>query len=558
VWVQQVSLENCIGDFEPRVDTLTTQVENRIFAGNIAGLFRGKKRMVVQRLMDGYNFNEIARENKLKQSEVYKIKEQLKMDLSFLRDGSQREVFVKNNFVALNQLLENIKVIVNRLTLAEYIKLYLYEYDQEAIEKNWQTTELQNVFESIWENNQKSCVLAPREHLKTYTIIAYLTKKLFTRTYPLDISYYHIKKELAFEKFRKIQRTIEKNPILASGLEIDKAQYWSEDKIVLADGSTIEPLSYQSRVVGKHPHIIVIDDPIDKQVIYSDQQNQKAIDKFYMDIYPQISSDEKEKKILIIGTKQRKGDLYGDLPEDFKTFIFKAIDEDGNILCPELFSRERLAQIKKAIVAKHGEKYWLKEYMNVPFEAMGIVIKEAWIKYYYNIEDEIKAKLKIYQGWDLSVGKDVEKGDWTAGATIGILDDEKIDEKRIYVLDMFRARLDFGGRVGKVIEYGGIHKPLKIGIEDNVFQYDTVQEAKKKSLLPIIGVKSITNKIESFNTELAPYFENGKVFIRHDMKDLVNEILSLPVGEYDDQADALKIAIKTGLTAKGEPRIRRL
>jgi predicted phage terminase large subunit-like protein len=98
--------------------------------------------------------------------------------------------------------------------------------------------------------------------------------------------------------------------------------------------------------------------------------------------------------------------------------------------------------------------------------------------------------------------------------------------------------------------------PNSIGIEENAFQYDTVQTLQKKTLLPIKGVRAIKNKTESFQTELAPYFENGQIYIRDGLEGFITELLNLPVGEFDDQADALKIAIKTSLLKKLEPRVR--
>ncbi|NMB80752.1 MAG: hypothetical protein GYA14_02935, partial [Ignavibacteria bacterium] len=248
-------------------------------------------------------------------------------------------------------------------------------------------------------------------------------------------------------------------------------------------------------------------------------------------------------------------DLYSSLPSDFVKRVYKAIKPDGKPLSPELFTIEALEKIKSDISEKFGEKYWLKEYMNTPFNATGDIIKREWIQRVENYPTD----LDIYQGWDLSVGKDPEKGDWTCGATIGI---KKIDEKLfIYVLDMFRERLDFDSRLKAIVDQANIWKPLKICVEENVFQYDTVQTLQKQTNLPISGVKTIKNKIEKHTVDLAPHFENKKVFIRYDIDDsnkfdtLINELLSLPFGEHDDQADALVLAIKASAIDSDVPFI---
>lgn len=457
------------------------------------------------------------------------------------------EVLRQERGSELLEMFQGLPARAEELSLSQFSEFFISDYDVEARFKKWKTPIFKDTLGSIWDKHQKSCVLAPREHLKTSTVLEYIVKRLFTRKYPLEINYYHLTGGLAYEKFNKLTRTIRNNPILDYRLGIKESKSWSTSYIELKDGSIIQPLSYQQGVVGKHPHIIILDDVIDRTVIYSDDQNRKAIDKFYSDIYPMISKADPDKRIIIIGTAQRKDDLYHSLPADFHFKTFQAIVSESKkkVLSPELFTWDELMAIKRNISENRGEKYWLKEYMNVPFSQLGLVIKAEDIRYYATAPDG----LEIFQGWDLSVGRDLEKGDWTAGATIGI--DWNSDPVKIYILDVYRARIDFPERKKIIIEKGNDWKPQIIGVEDTAFQYDTVQEVKKSSLHPIEPVKPIRNKIESFQIELAPYFENHQVYVKEDMHDLVNELLSLPVGEYDDQADALKIAIKMA-RIKGE------
>lgn len=553
--VQQISLDNLIGDFEPRDNSFIHKVDESLTEQAYIDRFTGDKQKVVKGLLDGMNFHQISQDSNISQSKVYRIKRELQHDFAFLKDDHARKKFVGKHAKDIRLLYKHLQQTVAGLSLSEFTQLYLYDYDDEAIMKEWRTALFQDTLYHIWENNPFSCTLAPREHLKTYSVLAYLAKKIFVRPYPLEINYYHHNEEIAYEKFRKLQRTIENNPIMIDFLRIDRAKYWREDAMELYDGTIIRPLSYGSGVVGKHPHINVIDDPIDRKVIYSDVVNQKSIEKFYTDIYPQITKPEKDKKVIIIGTMQRKDDLYNKLPDNFKISVFKAINDDGSLLCPEMYTHETLMKVKADISKHHGEKFWLKEYMNVPFEAMGLIIKDEWIKTYHNIEPEMLNKMKIYQGWDLSVGRDIEKGDWTACATIGIYTDREGDQ-HIYILNIYRDRIDFGTRVRMVTNKFNDYKALLVGIEDVAFQYDTIQEVKNKTTIPVIGIKAIKNKVESFQAELAPYFENGKIYLREDMKDLRNELLSLPVGDHDDMADALKIAIKTSLQVPVQPGIR--
>lgn len=84
-----------------------------------------------------------------------------------------------------------------------------------------------------------------------------------------------------------------------------------------------------------------------------------------------------------------------------------------------------------------------------------------------------------------------------------------------------------------------------------------MQTLKTQTALPVFGIDTIKNKIESFQVELAPLFESGDIFLKTGMDELRQELLSLPRGSHDDMCDALKIAIKTATYAV-EPNIRLL
>ena len=472
------------------------------------------------------------------------------IDYQTLYNKENFESFLKTNPEFLSLMIPMVKESVRKMRLSQYVDIFINDWDQEATQKGWHSPRIQDVYEYIWNNNDKSMIKAPREHLKTTSLLEYLVKMLHTREFPIEINYYHHSVDMAIEKIRKMRRIIESNPLLFYSLGLDQALSKKEDLLILNDGSVLQPLSWKTGVVGKHPHVIAMDDVIDKTVIYSDEQNKKAIEKFYIDILPQITKMTKGKKIISIGTAQRKDDLYNALPGDFYRLTLQAIvdEEKKKTLAPDLYTWDDLMKMRESILSnpqEGGERFWLKEYMNIPFDRLGTIINSAQILYF----DDIPNNLGKYQGWDLSVGKDLEKADWTVGATIGIQRRED-GTIHIYILDIIRKRLKFADRLVAVNDQFGLWRPFNIGIESVAFSYDTIQTLMDSTLLPLVEVKAIKNKIESFQTELAPYFERLQVHIRANQpwtKDLVDELLGLPTGSYDDQADAIKIAIKTAL-----------
>jgi len=478
------------------------------------------------------------------------------MDYKIIYDEGFRQELFKANPDFIREYLPLLKQGISSMPLSKFAEIYVNAWDPEALQNGWHGVNLQDYYEEIWTNHPKSIIKAPRGHLKTTSVLEWVVKQLILRNYPLEVNYYHWSVDLAIEKLRKIRRIIEANPVLRYFLQIDEAQSLKQDLIVLKDGTMVQPLSWKTGVIGKHPHIIVLDDVISKDVIYSDELNKKAIEKYYLDINPMITKMTEDKKIIVIGTSQRKDDLYETLPADFHKIILQAIvDEDKKqTLAPDLYTYDDLMKMRDSILnnpLEGGERFWLKEYMNIPFDRLGTIVKKQDILYYTQDPFDFArtTKLVIFQGWDISVGKDLEKADWTAGATLGIqiLKDGTL---LTYLLEMFVARILFNDRLEAIKNMYNRWRefyPAAIGIESVSFQYDTIQELIRTTNLPIIEVKAIKNKIESFQTELGPYFERHKVYIHESMKGVETELLSLPTGSHDDQADALKIAIKTAL-----------
>jgi predicted phage terminase large subunit-like protein len=417
-----------------------------------------------------------------------------------------------------------------------FIEEEIYKYDDEAIKGNWKLGKLHQEWNELLQYKRIS-VKAPRDHLKTtFFSVAYpFLRVIFNQNDEIQI--FSKTDRLAVRILDKIKKLILKNPNFQylGGVGAD---FWSKTEIRCSNGATIYAQGFWSAIRGGHPKLIILDDVIDSQVIYSDEQNEKAKERLAGEILPMCEPDT---QIILVGTLQREDDIYSAV--DPKNWIIKSydaiIDEDKKItLFPEKWSWENLMKRKEEISALKGEKWFLKEYRNMPVKLLGEIIKKEWIQWY----DELPSELRIYTGWDLSVGKDLEKGDYTAAVTFGI------DKKgNIYVIRVFRDRIDFPTRLKKVVEFAKFDKPISIKIESNTFQADSVQVLKENTALNINGVKTTENKVKKFVEELAPLFENKKVFLKRgdEMHQVfADELCSLPRGKYDDMCDAFLIGLK--------------
>lgn len=444
--------------------------------------------------------------------------------------------------------LEELKEATYHFSLPALIEGEFYKFNEKAQRQNWKLGKLHDDWNEIWEKYQCIRIVAPRDHLKSFFWSEALALR-FAKEHPdCQIQIYRKTDKLGIQTLDRIKKW-SKIPYLRNLR--DKSVLDNKTQLRFGNGSEIFVGGYGSAGRGGHPDLIILDDVIDSAVIYSDEVNQKSKERFASEILPMAEPDT---RIVLTGTVQREDDLYsidlsaleaegeddGLIQHHWGSFTYDAIvdEERQETLFPEKWSWKALMKKKAEIVAISGLQWFLKEYRNQPVAKGGAIIKPDWIQWYRRGQEP--KGLTVYSGWDLSTGKKIDTGDWTAKSTVGVN-----DLGDIYVLSMFMDRIDFGQRVREVINQGIVDKPKKIKIENNTFQNDTVQTAKRNSALPIEGITTTKNKIQKFREEVAPKFENKKVWVCSDdpvQKKFVEQLLALPFGKYDDLVDSFHLA----------------
>ena len=406
---------------------------------------------------------------------------------------------------------------------------------------NWKLGKLHEEWNDYLQDYDLINIKAPRFHLKTFFFFEANALNICRHNAGVEIQYFTGSDDLAIKKLGNI-REYAQLPYFIKMLE--GADVNNKSSITFNNGSSIYVQGYGSRVRGGHPDWIILDDVIDSQVLYSEEANKKSKERLASEILPMAG---KHTKIIIIGTLQKDNDLYSidwgsSLSRKSINKAYDAItDEEKHLtLFPEVWDWDSLMAKKDDVVKASGLQWFNKEYRNMPTNLLGEIIKPEWKQTYTELPSDIVKTT----GWDLAVGKDIESGDYTAKVTIGY----QKATGNIYIIDVYRARIDFGNRIRQMIDQGRREKPYKIQVEDNTFQADTVQQAKRNAPdLTIRGIKTTTNKVEKFVETLEPLFENKKVFLKEGdsmQETFWEELCSLPRGAHDDMADALCIALK--------------
>jgi phage terminase large subunit-like protein len=190
------------------------------------------------------------------------------------------------------------------------------------------------------------------------------------------------------------------------------------------------------------------------------------------------------------------------------------------------------------------------------FDAMaGIELSGDWLHYYADTADDKNnvitiprdkdnrpVKLDYYIGVDPAISlKDT--ADKFAMACIGVAK----DTGQVFLIDTFASRVPFSEQLDLIAEWHHRFHPHLIGIESIAYQAALAQQAVRlPNLPPILPIFSRGKKSERI-LSMAPLFRIGKVRIRRDHRDFIDEWVNYdtaPKNPRDDLLDAVEIALK--------------
>ena len=179
------------------------------------------------------------------------------------------------------------------------------------------------------------------------------------------------------------------------------------------------------------------------------------------------------------------------------------------------------------------ELVFRQEYLAEFVEGEGTFIKREYLHYY----DNLPTNLDIYIALDPAISQKTN-ADYTAICVLGI---DKI-KKEYYIIEVFRKRMSFIETIGVLNSFNEKYKPKLVGIEEVAYQSALVQEAKRTTNMPLMGIKVEKDKITRFYPVLNK-FEVGTIFLNRNLiPDFEKELLSFPLGTNDDMVDSVSHA----------------
>jgi phage terminase large subunit-like protein len=123
------------------------------------------------------------------------------------------------------------------------------------------------------------------------------------------------------------------------------------------------------------------------------------------------------------------------------------------------------------------------------------------------------------------------------------------------LLDQYAAKIPFADQLEKIQEYHIRYQPDIIGIESNAYQAALVQQAERlPSMPPIVPIFAKGKKYERIMA-MSPLFRIGKVLIKAEHKDFIDEWINYDASisnPRDDCLDSVEIALRTAGALLGE------
>jgi predicted phage terminase large subunit-like protein len=206
----------------------------------------------------------------------------------------------------------------------------------------------------------------------------------------------------------------------------------------------------------------------------------------------------------------------------------------GEMLHPARLSRTEL-ESQRRTMSKHE---FAAQYQQDPQPPFGLIVQRKWLKFYCD-RDKPGHFDTILQSWDTAT-KLTELSDYSVCTTWGL------KGRLIYLLDVFRHRLEFPELKRKVAQLADLWNSRIVLVEDKSSGTQLIQELRNDGFSQLQAAPSLDgDKVMRLRAQTAK-IEGGFVCFpveAHWLEDYLNELLSFPNSKFDDQVDSTVFAL---------------
>jgi predicted phage terminase large subunit-like protein len=430
---------------------------------------------------------------------------------------------------------------------------------------NWHIEVLAAKLEEVRRGCCKRLIVnMPPRHLKSDAIsIAFPawmlghdpTKQLLSVTYAQDLS----------DNLARRSRTLMTSPFYQALFDtrISRGREAVSDYETTAGGYRLST-SISGVLTGRGADIIVIDDPLKADDALSESRR-RSVNEWYDNTLRSRLNNQEKGAIIIVMQRLHADDLVAHVQEheSWDVLSFPAIAEmdemydvltpygrgrihrkTDEILQPALLSTSRLTDLRRGMT----EYNFAAQYQQDPQPPSGNIVKRKWLKFYGPNEKPERFN-QIIQSWD-TANKDTELSDYSVCTTWGVV------RNHLYLLDVFRRKLDFPSLKRAVLDLARLHKPKLVLVEDKASGTQLIQELRAGHFSIVKEAPVMDgNKIMRLDSQTAK-IEGGFVLFPKEapwLEAYLSELTSFPNSKYDDQVDSTVFALAWS-TSSGRSR----
>ena len=315
----------------------------------------------------------------------------------------------------------------------------------------------------------------------------------------------------------------------------------SRSRFNLTAGGSYYALGAGGAITGRGADLLLVDDPIKSAQDANSATFRRSMQQWYESVA--YSRLEPNGSIVIVQTLWHCDDLAGWLlrehsDEKWKVISLPAIAEPGDLLgrregealWSERFDLAALARIRSAI----GTSSWLAEYQQRPVAEEGSIFKKDWFP---SFGGPLEVSRTVF-----SLDCAFKTGQQNDYSVILVISETK---SVLHIRLVSRGRWEYPELQRRAVALAAIWRPNAVLVEDAASGQSLIQSLKAETLLPILPVKPMGDKVSRANA-VSPMVESGRVILPTDapwLSDFLEEVTSFPSAPHDDITDALTQAL---------------
>ena len=315
-------------------------------------------------------------------------------------------------------------------------------------------------------------------------------------------------------------------------------------------------------VAGKGGNLLIIDDPVSEQDMFSKTTHQGVYEWYGSGFYSRRQPDRN--RILLTMTRWRTDDLCGRLLADAVTKpeadqwvtlkipaildqasadLLNECSSDPHITSPHFYRAgdsfsPRRWPLSELMRTKNNisRKGWASLYLQSPTEEDGGILLRDWWKPWGkdNALPEIEYTLQSYDtAFDTG-----ETNDFSARVTWGVFQRPSDAKMCAILLERMKERLSFPDLLENALDAYKEYTPDRVVVEKAASGLPLIQEMRKRGV-PVSPIKPVGSKIARANAATI-LLEQGVIYYpdRKWARDLIDSCAEFPNGPNDDDVDA--------------------